>query len=196
MAEPISDTMHSPEQKLSANATSSNAATRRDFLLLAGIATAGASLIRPAALFAAPGAAAPKSIAPKLFQFDPAMKMNCYRVPLGQIGRAPNLGNPRSLMHEIYAQSLAYVRESVGPDYLPKEWLRARCRGWMFRRPSKARQVRHLSARREQREPGGGEGLRPRLRQRRRSPRREAGRGVGDCRSRWRSRCGVPGRMV
>ena len=124
MAEPISDTMHSPEQKLSANATSSNATTRRDFLLLAGIATAGASLIRPAALFAAPGAAAPKSIAPKLFQFDPAMKMNCYRVPLGQIGRAPNLGNPRSLMHEIYSQSLAYVMESVGPDYLPKEWLR------------------------------------------------------------------------
>jgi hypothetical protein len=61
---------------------------------------------------------------PKLFQFDPAMKMSCYRVPLGQIGRAPNLGNPRSLMHEIYAQSLAYVMESVGPDYLPKEWMR------------------------------------------------------------------------
>jgi hypothetical protein len=62
--------------------------------------------------------------APKLFQFDPAMKMSCYRVPLGQIGRPPNLGNPRSLMHEIYTQSLAYVMESVGPDYLPKEWLR------------------------------------------------------------------------
>ena len=61
---------------------------------------------------------------PKLFQFDPAMKMSCYRVPLGQIGRAPNLGNPRSLMHEIYAQSLAFVMESVGPDYLPKEWMR------------------------------------------------------------------------
>jgi hypothetical protein len=61
---------------------------------------------------------------PKLFQFDPAMKMSCYRVPLGQIGRAPNLGNPRSLMHEIYTQSLAYVMESVGPDYLPKEWMR------------------------------------------------------------------------
>ena len=61
---------------------------------------------------------------PKLFQFDPAMKMSCYRVPLGQIGRPPNLGNPRSLMHEIYTQSLAYVMESVGPDYLPKELLR------------------------------------------------------------------------
>ncbi len=61
----------------------------------------------------------------KLFQFDPAMKMSCYRVPLGQLGaRAMNLGNPRSLMHEIYSQSLAYVMESVGPDYLPKEWLR------------------------------------------------------------------------
>ena len=51
---------------------------------------------------------------PKLFQFDPAKKMSCYRVPLGQIGRAPNLGNPRSLMHEIYTQSLAFVMESVG----------------------------------------------------------------------------------
>jgi len=45
-------------------------------------------------------------------------------VPLGQIGRAPNLGNPRSLMHEIYNQSLAFVMESVGPDYLPQEWMR------------------------------------------------------------------------
>src|ERR1035441_2110050 len=61
MAEPISDTIfntsHSPEQQPSANAT-----TRRNFLLLAGMTTAGASLIRPAALFAAADAAAPKSI--------------------------------------------------------------------------------------------------------------------------------------
>jgi hypothetical protein len=47
-----------------------------------------------------------------------------YRVPLGEIGRPPALGNPRSLMHEIYAQSLAFVQESVGVDYLPKEWIR------------------------------------------------------------------------
>ena len=45
-------------------------------------------------------------------------------MPLGEIGRAPNLGNPRSLMHEIYSQSLAFVMETVGPDYLPQEWMR------------------------------------------------------------------------
>ena len=27
-------------------------------------------------------------------------------------------------MHEIYTQSLAFVMESVGPDYLPQEWMR------------------------------------------------------------------------
>ena len=72
--------------------------------------------------------------APKLFQFDPAQKFSCYRVTLGELGRGPNLGNPRSggpnlgnprsLMHEIYNQSLAFVMESVGPDYLPQEWMR------------------------------------------------------------------------
>lgn len=62
--------------------------------------------------------------APKLFQYDPAQKISMYRVPLGQIERKPALGNPRSLMHALYQQSLAYVQESVGPDYIPKEWLR------------------------------------------------------------------------
>ena len=73
--------------------------------------------------------------APKLFQFDPAMKISMYRVPLGEVGetapgarpgrgRGPALGNPRSLMHDIYSQSLAFVMESVGPDYLPEEWMR------------------------------------------------------------------------
>jgi hypothetical protein len=63
--------------------------------------------------------------APKLFQYDKAMKMSMYRVPLGELGpRYMNLGNPRSLMHQIYAESLRYVMESVGVDYLPKEWLR------------------------------------------------------------------------
>jgi hypothetical protein len=61
---------------------------------------------------------------PKLFQYDKAQKISMYRVPLGEIGRPPALGNPRSLMHEIYAQSLAFVQESVGVDYLPKEWIR------------------------------------------------------------------------
>jgi len=61
---------------------------------------------------------------PKLFQFDPAAKFSMYRVPLGQVGRGPNLGNPRSLMHDIYSQSLRYVLESVGVDYLPAEWMR------------------------------------------------------------------------
>jgi hypothetical protein len=47
-----------------------------------------------------------------------------YRVPLGEVQRKPALGNPRSLMHEIYAQSLEYVLQSVGVDYLPQEWMR------------------------------------------------------------------------
>ena len=62
--------------------------------------------------------------APKLFQYDKAQKISMYRVPLGEIGRPPALGNPRSLMHEIYAQSLRYVMESVGVEYFPAEWLR------------------------------------------------------------------------
>jgi len=62
--------------------------------------------------------------APKLFQFDPKAKFSMYRVPLGEVGRPPALGNPRSLMHDIYSQSLAFVMESVGPDYLPAEWMR------------------------------------------------------------------------
>ncbi len=65
-----------------------------------------------------------ESEAPKLFQFDQAAKFSMYRVPMGQVGRGPNLGNPRSLMHDIYSQSLAYVQESVGVNYLPEEWIR------------------------------------------------------------------------
>ena len=61
---------------------------------------------------------------PKLFQYDKAAKFSMYRVPLGEVGRAPNLGNPRTLMHDIYTQSLAFVLESVGVDYLPAEWIR------------------------------------------------------------------------
>ena len=61
---------------------------------------------------------------PKLFQYDKAAKFSMYRVPLGEVGRGPNLGNPRSLMHDIYSQSLEFVMESVGPDYLPEEWIR------------------------------------------------------------------------
>jgi hypothetical protein len=62
--------------------------------------------------------------APKLFQFDPAQKLSMYRVPLGELQHAPALGNPRSLMHELYQQSLKFAMESVGPDYLPQEWMR------------------------------------------------------------------------
>src|ERR1035437_7666605 len=58
MTDPVSDTLRSPDTQPS----TANATTTRDFLLLAGAATAGASLIRPAALFAAADAAAPKSI--------------------------------------------------------------------------------------------------------------------------------------
>ncbi len=63
--------------------------------------------------------------APKLFRFDPAQKMSMYRVPLGELGHEPNLGDPRSLMHDIYSQSLTFVLESVGPDYIPASWVRS-----------------------------------------------------------------------
>jgi hypothetical protein len=62
--------------------------------------------------------------APKLFQYDKAQKLSMYRVPLGEVSRPPALGNPRSLMHDIYAQSLRFVLESVGVNYLPQEWMR------------------------------------------------------------------------
>ncbi len=63
--------------------------------------------------------------APKLFHYNPAQKFACYDVPLGQLRVKPNLGSPLRLMHEIYTKSLAFMQESVGPDYLPKEWIRA-----------------------------------------------------------------------
>jgi hypothetical protein len=62
--------------------------------------------------------------APKLFQFDKTQKLSMYRVPLGELQRPPALGNPRSLMHDIYTQSLRLVLESVGVNYLPQEWMR------------------------------------------------------------------------
>jgi hypothetical protein len=62
--------------------------------------------------------------ASKLFQYDGAQKLSMYKVPLAEIERPPALGNPRPLMHEIYQQSLRFVLESVGPDYLPKEYMR------------------------------------------------------------------------
>jgi len=63
--------------------------------------------------------------APKLFQYDAAQKFACYDVSLGQLRTKPNLGSPVRLMHEIYTRSLALMEASVGPDYLPKEWIRA-----------------------------------------------------------------------
>jgi len=63
--------------------------------------------------------------APRLFQYDPAQKFACYDVPLGQLRVKPGLGSPLRLMHELYTRSLAFMEESVGPDYLPKEWIRA-----------------------------------------------------------------------
>ncbi|MGH9589190.1 MAG: hypothetical protein ACRD25_02290, partial [Terracidiphilus sp.] len=47
------------------------------------------------------------------------------RVPLGQLRRKPALGTPLPLMHEIYARSLAFMEQSVGPDVLPREYVRA-----------------------------------------------------------------------
>jgi hypothetical protein len=63
--------------------------------------------------------------APRLFHFDPAQKFTCYDVPLGQLRVKPSLGSPLRLMHEIYAKSLAFMEQSVGPDYLPREYIRA-----------------------------------------------------------------------
>jgi hypothetical protein len=63
--------------------------------------------------------------APKLFHYDPAQKFTCYDVPLGQLRTKPNLGSPLRLMHEIYTKSLAFMEASTGPDYLPKEFIRA-----------------------------------------------------------------------
>ncbi len=63
--------------------------------------------------------------APRLFHYDPAQRFACYDVPLGQLRTKPNLGSPVRLMHEIYTRSLAFMEASVGPDFLPKEWIRA-----------------------------------------------------------------------
>lgn len=62
--------------------------------------------------------------APLLFRFDPVQKFSCYDVPLSQLRRKPALGNPLPLMREIYARSLGFMEESVGPDYLPQEFVR------------------------------------------------------------------------
>ena len=63
--------------------------------------------------------------APMLFHFDPAQKFSCYDVPLGRLRRKPALGTPLPLMREMYARSLAFMEQSVGPDYLPPEYIRA-----------------------------------------------------------------------
>ncbi|MDE3067860.1 MAG: hypothetical protein KGJ60_09965 [Verrucomicrobiota bacterium] len=59
-----------------------------------------------------------------LFQFDPAQQFSCYDVPLGQLRRRPSLGNPLPLMKQLYQASEQCVESAVGPDYLPKAWLR------------------------------------------------------------------------
>ena len=67
-----------------------------------------------------------EATAPKLFQFDPATAASAATtVPLRQLGRRPALGNPRTMMHQMYSESLAFVLDSVGPDYIPAEWVRA-----------------------------------------------------------------------
>lgn len=61
-----------------------------------------------------------------LFQYDPKQKFSCYDVTLGELPRQPSqaLGTPSPLMNELYSESRRLIEESVGPDYLPKEWLR------------------------------------------------------------------------
>jgi hypothetical protein len=60
----------------------------------------------------------------KLFGFQPEQQFSCYSVPLGQLRGRPGLGNPMSLMKELYEQSKIFVEDNVGPDYLPAEWKR------------------------------------------------------------------------
>ena len=62
--------------------------------------------------------------APLLFQYKPEQKFSCYDVTLGELRRKPELGTPLPLMHEIYSQSLAFMEQSVGPDYLPQQYIR------------------------------------------------------------------------
>jgi hypothetical protein len=62
---------------------------------------------------------------PLLFRFQPSQKFACYSVPLGELQRPPALGNPLPLMHELYKQSLYYMQQSVGPNYLPQAYIRA-----------------------------------------------------------------------
>lgn len=63
--------------------------------------------------------------APLLFRYKPSQKFACYDVPLGQLRREPALGNPLPLMQEIYTRSLFLMQQSVGPNYLPREFIRA-----------------------------------------------------------------------
>ena len=63
--------------------------------------------------------------APRLFHFDPAQKFACYDTTLGELRTKPALGSPLHLMHQIYAESLQFMIASVGPDYLPKDLIRA-----------------------------------------------------------------------
>ena len=60
-----------------------------------------------------------------MFAIDPALKFSCYDVALGGLRRKPDLGNPRTLMHQIYTESLAFVEDSVGPAYIPAAWVRS-----------------------------------------------------------------------
>lgn len=62
--------------------------------------------------------------APLLFRYQPSQRFTCYDVPLGQLHRQPALGSPLPLMRELYSQSLYFMQQSVGPTYLPKEFLR------------------------------------------------------------------------
>jgi hypothetical protein len=59
-----------------------------------------------------------------LFQYEPDQKFSCYDVPLDELYRKPSLGNPMPLMRELYQDSENCVESTVGPNYLPKAWLR------------------------------------------------------------------------
>jgi hypothetical protein len=59
-----------------------------------------------------------------LFQYDPKLKFSCYDSTLGELPRKPGLGDPMPVMRQLYDESRKLAEQSVGPDYLPAEWMR------------------------------------------------------------------------
>jgi hypothetical protein len=59
-----------------------------------------------------------------LFQSKSDQKFSCYDVSMGDLNRYPSLGNPMSLMRDIYQESEAFIKAEAGPDVIQKDWVR------------------------------------------------------------------------